>query len=104
MSYVPSLAVVSHHFKKRRAIAMSIVAGGTPIGAAGYTILLNNLLNGSLGFANGIRITAAANTVLLLTGCVLMRTRPLDSKTQTHYLQLLRTSSADYPYIFASIG
>ncbi|KAG8220727.1 major facilitator superfamily domain-containing protein [Butyriboletus roseoflavus] len=105
MSYVPSLAIVSHHFKKRRAIAMSIVAGGTPAGAVAYTILLNNLLNGNLGFANSIRITAAANTVLLITGCALMRTRSLYSeKSQMPYSQLLRRSSADYPYIFASIG
>ncbi|KAF8556338.1 MFS general substrate transporter [Imleria badia] len=104
MSYVPSLAVLSHHFEKRRAIAMSIVAGGAPIGAAGYTILLNNLLNGDLGFANSIRITAATNAVCLLIGCALMRTRSLDPKTQMHYSQLLRTSSADYPYIFATIG
>lgn len=104
MSYVPALAVVSHHFKKRRAIAMSIVASGTPTGAAGYTILLNNLLNGNLGFANSIRITAATNTILLLTGCALMRTRSLYPKTQTHYSQLLKTSSADYPYIFACLG
>lgn len=104
MSYVPSLAVLSHHFKKRRAIAMSIVTSGTPLGGVGYTILLNNLLSGNLGFANTIRITAAANTVLLLIGCALMRTRSLYPKTQMHYVQVLKTSSADYPYIFASIG
>ncbi|KAH0838759.1 major facilitator superfamily domain-containing protein [Lanmaoa asiatica] len=104
MSYVPSLAVLSHHFKKRLAIAMSIVAGGAPLGAAVYTILLNNLLNGGLGFANSICITAAANSVILLTGCALMRTRSLYPKTQLHYSQLLRTSSTDYPYMFASIG
>lgn len=104
MSYVPSLAVLSHHFKKRRAIVMSLVAAGAPVGAAGYTILLNNLLNGNLGFANSIRITAATNAVFVLIGCALMRTRPLFPKTRMHYDQLLRTSSSDYPYIFATIG
>lgn len=104
MSYVPSLAVLSQHFEKRRAIVMSTVAAGAPIGAAGYTILLNNLLNGNLGFANSIRITAATNTVFLLIGCALMRTRTLHPKTQMHYSQLLKTSSTDYPYIFATIG
>lgn len=104
MSYVPSLAVLSHHFKKKRAIVMSIVAGGTPFGAVVYTILLNNLLSGNLGFANSVRITAAVNTVLLLIGCATMRTRPIHPKTQTRYFQVLRTSSSDYPYIFASIG
>lgn len=104
MSYVPSLAILSHHFEKKRAIAMSIVAGGTPFGAVVYTILLNNLLSGNLGFANSIRITAAANTVVLFIGCALMRTRWLYAKAQMDYSQVLRTSCADYPYIFASIG
>jgi MFS family permease len=104
MSYVPSLAVVSHHFDKRLAIAMSIAIAGAPIGSAGYSILLDNLLNGNLGFPNSIRIAAATNTVLVLIGCALMRTRPLYPKTHMPYSQLLKTSSADYPYIFATIG
>ena len=83
---------------------MAIVTSGAPIGAAGYTILLNNLLNGNLGFANSIRITAATNAVFLLIGCTLMRTRSLDSNTPMNYSQLLRTSSTDYPYVFTTIG
>lgn len=104
MSYVPSLAVVSQHFEKRRDIVMAIVAGGTPIGAAGYSILLNNLLNSNLGFPTSIRIAAATNAVLLLAGCTLMRIRLLYPKTHVPYSQVLRTSSTDYPYIFATIG
>lgn len=104
MSYVPSLAVLSHHFDKRRAIAMSIATAGAPIGSAGYSILLDNLLNGNLGFPNSIRITAATNAVLVLIGCSLMRTKSLYPKTHMPYSQLLRTSLTDYPYIFASIG
>jgi len=104
MSYVPSIAVLSHHFEKKRAIAMSIVTAGAPIGAAGYSILLDNLLSGDLGFANSIRIVAATNAVLLLVGCALMRTGSLCPKTQVHYSQLLRTSSSDCPYICATIG
>ncbi|KAG6375424.1 major facilitator superfamily domain-containing protein [Boletus reticuloceps] len=104
MSYVPSLAVLSQHFEKRRAMVMSIVTSGAPIGAAGYTILLNNLFNGDVGFANSIRITAATNAVLLLIGCTLMRTRSLHPTTRMRYSQLLKSSSADYPYIFATIG
>jgi hypothetical protein len=106
MGYVPSLAVLSLHFKKKAAIAMCIVAAGTPLGAALYTILLNNLLNNKFGFATSIRITAAANTALLVIGCALMRTTPPYSrpKIQTRYFQLLKTSSGDYPYLFACTG
>ncbi|KAI9573294.1 MFS general substrate transporter [Boletus coccyginus] len=104
MSYVPSIAVLSHHFEKKRAIAMSIVTAGAPIGAGAYSILLDNLLSGDLGFANSIRIVAATNAALLLVGCTLMRTRSLDPRTQVHYSQLLRTCSGDYPYMCATIG
>jgi len=104
MSYVPSLAVLSHHFEKRRAIVMAMVTAGAPIGSAGYSILLDSLLNGKLGFAKSIQITAATNAVLMLIGCILMRTRPLHPKPHMRYSQLLRTSSSDYPYIFATIG
>lgn len=104
MSYVPSLAVLSHHFKKRRAIAMSVVAGGTPLGGVVYTILLNYLLNGNMGFASSIRIIAGANTGLLVIACALMRTRSAYPKAEMNYFHVLRKSSADYPFIFASIG
>ncbi|KAG9316682.1 major facilitator superfamily domain-containing protein [Chiua virens] len=104
MSYVPALAVLSQHFHKRVDLVMSIVASGAPIGSSLYTIMLNNLLNGNLGFANAIRITAAVNAVLMLIGCCLMRTRPHFPTTQIHYFQLLRSASLDYPYLVASVG
>lgn len=72
---VPSFAVLSHHFRRRRTIMMSIVASGTPLGGIINTIMLNQLLNGPIGFKMGVRISAAFLTVLLFLACTLMRTR-----------------------------
>ncbi|KAJ7689733.1 major facilitator superfamily domain-containing protein [Mycena rosella] len=52
--YVPSIAIVSHYFQKRRALAMSIVTAGSALGAVVHPIMLNNTLRSSLGFANAL--------------------------------------------------
>ncbi|KIJ67847.1 hypothetical protein HYDPIDRAFT_25313 [Hydnomerulius pinastri MD-312] len=104
MSYVPSIAVLSHHFKAKRAIVMTVVVGGSPLGGTLYPILLNNLLDGELGFANSIRVSGAMNGALLLLACLLMRTRMPPQKTDVRYREVLRRSSCDPAYIFASIG
>ncbi|KAJ7433451.1 hypothetical protein B0H11DRAFT_2296850 [Mycena galericulata] len=36
--YIPSVAIVSHYFQKRRALAMSIVASGSSLGAVVHPI------------------------------------------------------------------
>jgi len=56
--YIPSMAVVSQYFRKRRALVMTFVASGACLGAVVHPIMLNNTLNGSLGFANGVRASA----------------------------------------------
>ncbi|KAF9235625.1 MFS general substrate transporter [Melanogaster broomeanus] len=50
LMYVPSFAVLSHHFNRRRTAMASIVASGVPLGGIVHTIMLNKLLNGSVGF------------------------------------------------------
>ncbi|KAF9237791.1 major facilitator superfamily domain-containing protein [Melanogaster broomeanus] len=57
--YVPSFAVLSHHFNRRRTAMMSIVASGVALGGIVHTIMLNKLLNGSVGFQTGVRASAA---------------------------------------------
>ncbi|KAF8136727.1 major facilitator superfamily domain-containing protein [Boletus edulis] len=63
--YVPTVAVVSHHFHKRRTLAMSLVASGTPLGAIVHPVMLNNLLTAAAAFIS----------ILLLIACLLIRTR-----------------------------
>ncbi|KIK69482.1 hypothetical protein GYMLUDRAFT_237272 [Collybiopsis luxurians FD-317 M1] len=74
MMYVPSVAIISHHFQRRRALAMTLVACGSSLGSIIHPIMLNNLLT-RIGFANATRANAGLVSGLLLCGCLLMRTR-----------------------------
>jgi hypothetical protein len=103
--YIPSLAVVSHHFRKRRAMAMSIVASGASFGAFVHPLILNNTINSSLGFANATRLQAALITFLLLIGCFLMRTKPeIDSAPTPNLGVCVRKFLRDKAYIAGIIG
>ncbi|KAJ6520971.1 major facilitator superfamily domain-containing protein [Mycena vulgaris] len=84
--YVPSGAVVSHHFQRRRALAMSIVASGSSLGAVVHPIMLNNTFH-RLGFANAVRASAGLVSGLLLIAC-----------------KSLRRFARDNAYIFATVG
>ncbi|KAH9910500.1 MFS general substrate transporter [Epithele typhae] len=74
MVYIPSMAVVSQYFHRRRALAMTLVAGGASLAPVVNPIMLNNTLD-RLGFATATRANAALNTGLLLVGCALTRLR-----------------------------
>ncbi|KIM69509.1 hypothetical protein SCLCIDRAFT_102575 [Scleroderma citrinum Foug A] len=73
--YVPSYAILSQHFRRRRALVMSVVASGASLGGIVHTLMLNKLINGPIGFKTGVRISAGFVTVLLFCSCLLMRTR-----------------------------
>ncbi|KAL4075549.1 MFS general substrate transporter [Scleroderma citrinum] len=73
--HVPSYSILSHHFSRRRPLATAIVASGAPLGSIVHTIMLNRLLNGPVGFATGVRISAGFITVLLFVACLLVRPR-----------------------------
>ncbi|KAG2366435.1 major facilitator superfamily domain-containing protein [Suillus spraguei] len=75
LTHVPSIAVVSHHFQRRRPLAMGFVVAGASMGSILQPIMLNHLINGSLGFANGVRASAGMISGLLLIAYPLMRTK-----------------------------
>jgi hypothetical protein len=64
--------------------------------------MLNQLLYGSLGFANTVRVAAALNTVLLFIGNLLMKTRlPPNEKGKTiPFANFVR----DIPYLLSLLG
>ncbi|KDR84660.1 hypothetical protein GALMADRAFT_151450 [Galerina marginata CBS 339.88] len=74
MIYLPSIAVLSHYFQRRRAFVMTAVATGSAVGSVVHPIMLNNTLD-SIGFAKGTRASAGLVSGLLLISCLLMRTR-----------------------------
>ncbi|KAG2348595.1 MFS general substrate transporter [Suillus weaverae] len=102
--YVPSIAVVSHYFQRRRTLAMTFVASGSSLGAVIHPIMLNNLLNGRLGFGNGVRASAGFVSVLLLIACLCMRTRLNPPMTPTNYIVATKKCIRDAPFIFMTAG
>ncbi|KAG2149283.1 major facilitator superfamily domain-containing protein [Suillus clintonianus] len=102
--YVPSIAVVSHYFRRRRTLAMTFVASGSSLGAVIHPIMLNNLLNGRLGFGNGVRASAGLVSVLLLIACLCMRTRLDPPITPANYITAARKCIRDAPFLFAIAG
>ncbi|TFK45004.1 major facilitator superfamily domain-containing protein [Crucibulum laeve] len=85
--YVPSMAVISHYFDRRLALAMSVASSGISLGAVVHPIMLNNLLNihprgGGEGeermrrqFGNATRASAGLVVGCLGLACLLMRPR-----------------------------
>ncbi|KAJ7111176.1 MFS general substrate transporter [Mycena crocata] len=104
MTYVPCVAVISHHFQKRRALAMTIVASGSSLGAVVHPIMLNNTLSSQLGFGNAVRASAGLVSGLLLLACCLMRTRLPPPKQPLHLGPTLRKFARDKAYTVATIG
>ncbi|KAL1743353.1 major facilitator superfamily domain-containing protein [Schizophyllum fasciatum] len=67
-----SMTMVSQHFRSRRALAMGIVAASSPLGSIMYTIALNHLFHGPVGFAWGMRYVAFATLGCFIVGNLLL--------------------------------
>ncbi|KAG1820096.1 major facilitator superfamily domain-containing protein [Suillus variegatus] len=102
--YIPSVAIISHHFRQRRTLVMTFVATGSSLGAIIHPIMLNNLLNGPLGFSNGVRISAGLISIFLLTACLCMRTRLDPPATPVNYIAAARKCIHDVPFVLLIIG
>ncbi|KAJ7093491.1 major facilitator superfamily domain-containing protein [Mycena epipterygia] len=102
--YVPSISVVSHYFKKRRALAMSIVASGSSLGAVIHPIMLNKTLRSYLGFGNAVRASAGLVSGLLIIACLLMRPRLPPAATHPPFWKSLPRFARDRTYVLATIA
>ncbi len=103
LMYVPSLAVLSHYFVRKRALAMSIVATGASLGSVVHPIMLNNLFV-AVGFGNAVRASAGLNAGLLMIACLLMHPRLPPPDSTPDLWKTLRKFLRDGPYICAAIG
>ena len=75
--FLPSLSIVSHHFRARRALATGIAVSGASCGGIVFPIMLNRLFaHPAVGFANGVRVSGVVCAVLLAAANACMRTRP----------------------------
>ncbi|KAJ6477277.1 major facilitator superfamily domain-containing protein [Mycena vulgaris] len=102
--YIPSLAIVSQYFQRRRALAMSIVASGSALGAVVHPIMLNNTIRTDLGFGNAVRASAGLVSGLLVIACLLMHPRVPPSPIYPPFWKSLRRFARDRAYIFATVG
>jgi MFS family permease len=104
--YIPALGITAHHFKRKRSLAMGIVAAGSSLGGVIHPIMLNQLIYGRVGFAWGVRISAFFNLALLVIANFLMSTRlpPKKNETLTQRLAYWRGFLSDWVFLIACIG
>ncbi|KAJ7808325.1 MFS general substrate transporter [Mycena olivaceomarginata] len=89
LTFLPSVGITVHHFKRRRGLASGIVMSGSAIGATVFPIMTNQLLP-RYGFAQTIRLTGAIIPPVLVLGNLMMRTRlPAALQTQWMFIGLL---------------
>jgi hypothetical protein len=102
--FVPSTAIVAHYFRRKRTLVLTFVASGSSLGATIHPIMLNNLLNGPVGFSNGVRASAGLISALLLIACLCMRTRLDPPTTPVNYIAAARKCIRDVPFILMIAG
>ncbi|KAJ7447112.1 MFS general substrate transporter [Mycena galericulata] len=99
--FTPSLGIISHYFKKRRAVAMGILISSGSLGGIVFSILLNKILpRTDLGFPWAVRFIAFIDTFLLAVANLIMRPRPLGRASAVDMTQLRR----DVPYWTTNMG
>ncbi|KAJ7075643.1 major facilitator superfamily domain-containing protein [Mycena belliarum] len=71
--FLPSFTIVSHHFKRRRALAMGIVTSGAACGGVIFPIMLNQI-GQHVDFTTAIRVSGGLIGAQLLFANLVMRT------------------------------
>ncbi|KAJ7595002.1 major facilitator superfamily domain-containing protein [Mycena floridula] len=105
MLYVPSVAVISHYFRRRRALAMGIATSGSGVGGAIHAIFLNKMVNGKVGFHGGVRASAGLNLGVLVIALLITRKRlPATPRKNRSILKSFRVFSKDPPYVLTVIA
>ncbi|KAF8885236.1 MFS general substrate transporter [Gymnopilus junonius] len=102
---VPALSLPSHYFRRRRSLAMGLVFAGSSLGGVVYPIMLNHLINSSLGFAWGVRATAFMVLGLLIIANLISRPNyPVKAASATAQQTSIFSLFLDVPYMIAIVG
>ncbi|EIW53525.1 MFS general substrate transporter [Trametes versicolor FP-101664 SS1] len=72
--FSPSIAVLSHWFRKRRALVIGLSTGGSASGGVVFPVLLEQLIP-KVGFGWAVRIMAFILLACLTVSCLTIRTR-----------------------------
>ncbi|CUA75712.1 putative transporter MCH4 [Saccharomyces cerevisiae S288c] [Rhizoctonia solani] len=102
--FLPSIGVISHHFARRRSLAMGIVVSGSSCGGIIFPIMLNKVFERH-GFGWGVRSTAFVVLACLIVANLLMRTRlPPKSKRPPTPPPDFKAIMTDLTYLAATAG
>ena len=104
MMYIPSVAVLSLYFKKKRTLAMTLASAGSGFGAVVHPVMINNLFSSGLGFSDTTRVSAGLITFALLITCMLMRPKLPSPNKRPSIIISIRKLYKDWPYVALTIG
>ncbi|GJJ06046.1 hypothetical protein Clacol_000234 [Clathrus columnatus] len=100
--YIPTLAIQSHYWRRHRALALGVVATGSSFGGVIFPIMLNRLINGSVGYAWGVRASAFLVLGLLILSNILMSpNQAISSKREKPDIKGVLT---DVPFMLGSFA
>ncbi|KDR77669.1 hypothetical protein GALMADRAFT_224931 [Galerina marginata CBS 339.88] len=99
--FVPSLSVLSHHFRHRKAWATGVAMTGVSVGAIVFPISTHLLP--SIGFARTVRATGYLVIGTLVLGNLLMRPSPPKDVSQKPQIGI-KSIITDPPYLFGITG
>ncbi|GAA5977105.1 hypothetical protein JCM10908_004858 [Rhodotorula pacifica] len=74
LTFLPACSAVSHYFKKRRMLALGILATGSSMGGVLYPSLVNKLIY-TVGYGWAIRTVGFINVALLAFACLVIDSR-----------------------------
>ncbi|KAJ7902540.1 MFS general substrate transporter [Mycena olivaceomarginata] len=104
LTFVPTLGIVVHHFRRKRGLASGIALSGSSIGATIFPIMFSQLIH-KHGFGQTIRVTGALVPPCLVLGNCLMRTRlPPRSKRAAAPKADIKSFFHEATYMWAVVG
>ncbi|KAJ7485645.1 MFS general substrate transporter [Mycena latifolia] len=99
LTFVPATSITSHHFAKRRSLAIGIVLSGSSAGSTIFPIMLNHLIP-KIGFPGAVRASGYLVLGGLVVGNALMRTRPRPARAVPD----VKSFFTDGAYLWAILG
>ncbi|KAJ7029303.1 MFS general substrate transporter [Mycena alexandri] len=105
LTFVPTVSINVHHFKRRRGLAAGIGLSGSSVGATVFPIMINHLLP-KIGFASTVRATGYIVLGCLILGNSMMRTRlpPRSQRPGAVEPPPITTFFKDAAYMWAVLG
>ncbi|KAF7372366.1 MFS general substrate transporter [Mycena venus] len=105
LTFLPTISIVVHHFKRHRGLTSGIIMSGSSIGATVFPIMINHLLP-RFGFAKTIRYSGAIVPPVLVLGNLMMRTRlpPRSKRGGNTASPNIKSFFSDVPYMIAILG